>query len=159
LTDWASEFAHPKAQKFISYVAGWLLTLSWLCGVTSGLFLSGQMAQGAILIIHDNFNAQPYQVWLFVFAFGIAAFLLNTVFARYLAVIEILIGAFFVLGYIANIVVFWVGSAKNTATNVFGTFNNGDGWSNFGFGILTAQTAALYLIIGEPSESPSDAQC
>ena len=117
------------------------------------------MAQGAILIIHDNFNAQPYQVWLFVFAFGIAAFLLNTVFARYLAVIEILIGAFFVLGYIANIVVFWVGSAKNTATNVFGTFNNGDGWSNFGFGILTAQTAALYLIIGEPSESPSDAQC
>lgn len=39
-------------------------------------------------------------------------------------------------------------SPHNTATQVFGSFENGGGWSNFGFGILTSQTAALYLLIG-----------
>lgn len=150
---WTSEFAHPKAQKFVSYIAGWLLTLSWLCGVTSGMFLSGQMAQGAILITNPGFDAQPYQVWLLVLAFCAVGFLLNTFGARHLALLELLVAGFFVLGYVANVVVFWVMSPKNSANGVFSTFTNGDGWSNFGFGILTAQTAALYLIIGAPSQN------
>lgn len=69
-----------------------------------------------------------------------------------MAVVEVTIAIFFVLGYAANIIVFWVMSPKNTATEVFSTFTNGGGWSNFGFGIMTAQTASLYLIIGELSE-------
>ncbi|KAK5119172.1 hypothetical protein LTR85_007786 [Meristemomyces frigidus] len=145
---WTSEFAAPKAQKFISYIAGWLLTLSWLCGVTSGMFLSGQMAQGAILVNNENFDAKPYQVWLLVLAFCAGGFILNTFVAKHLALLEVIVAAFFVLGYAANIIVFWVMSPKNSATEVFSTFTNGDGWSNFGFEILTAQTAALYLIIG-----------
>ena len=148
LLDWTSEFSHPKAQKFVSYIAGWLLTLSWLCGVTSGMFLTGQMVQGAILISNENFNAQPYQVWLLVLAFTFVGYLLNTVGAKHLALMEIVVAVFFVLGYAANIIVFWVMSPKNTASEVFSTFTNGDGWPNFGFGILTAQTSALYLIIG-----------
>ena len=39
-------------------------------------------------------------------------------------------------------------SPKNPVSEVFGSFVNGDGWSNFGFGMLTAQLASLYLIIG-----------
>ncbi|KAK5137655.1 hypothetical protein LTR08_007950 [Meristemomyces frigidus] len=137
-----------KVQKFISYIAGWLLTLSWLCGVASGMFLSGQMVQGAMLLHNENFDAQPYQVWLLVLAFCFGGFLLNTVGAKHLALVEVIVAAFFVMGYAANIIVFWVMSPKNSASEVFGTFTNGDGWSNFGYGILTAQTAALYLIIG-----------
>jgi choline transport protein len=145
---WTSEFAHPSAQKFLSYLNGWLLTLSWLCGVASGMFLTGQMAQGAILIRNPDFNAQPYQVWLLVLAFCSLGFLLNTVGAKHLALMELLVAAFFILGYAANLIVFWLMSPKNSATAVFSTFTNGDGWSDYGFGILTAQTAALYLIIG-----------
>ncbi|KAK3643035.1 hypothetical protein LTR56_010409 [Elasticomyces elasticus] len=145
---WTSEFAHPRVQKFTSYIAGWLLTLSWLCGVTSGLFLTGQMAQAAILITHENFNAQPYQIWCLVLAFATLALFLNTIGAKHLALLEVFVAAFFVLGYAANVIVLWVMSPKNTAKEVFGTFTNGNGWSSTGFGILTAQTAALYLIIG-----------
>lgn len=156
---WTSEFAHPKAQKFTSYIAGWLLTLSWLCGVTSGMFLTGQMAQGAILITNENFNAQPYQVWLLVFAFCAGGVFFNTIGARHLALLEVIVAAFFVLGYAANIIVFWVMSPKNSASDVFSTFTNGDGWSNFGFGILTAQTAALYLIIGKRRDDLRHRDC
>ncbi|KAK0275608.1 hypothetical protein LTR35_010878 [Friedmanniomyces endolithicus] len=145
---WTSEFAHPRVQKFTSYVAGWLLTLSWLCGVTSGMFLTGQMVQGAILITNESFNAQPYQVWCLVLAFAASGLFLNTVGARYLALMEVFVAVFLVLGYVANIIVLWVMSPKNSTSEVFGSFDNGNGWSSTGFGILTAQTAALYLILG-----------
>jgi amino acid transporter len=58
------------------------------------------------------------------------------------------VAAMFVLGYAANIIVLWVMSPHLTATEVFGTFQNGGGWANFGFGVLTSQTQALYLLIG-----------
>ncbi|KAK1078740.1 hypothetical protein LTR33_006987, partial [Friedmanniomyces endolithicus] len=128
--------------------AGWLLTLSWLCGVTSGMFLTGQMVQGAILITNETFNAQPYQVWCLVFAFAASGLFLNTVGARYLALMEVFVAVFLVLGYVVNIIVLWVMSPKNSTSEVFGSFDNGNGWSSTGFGILTAQTAALYLILG-----------
>ncbi|KAK1823102.1 hypothetical protein LTR12_002405 [Friedmanniomyces endolithicus] len=142
-----AEFAHPRVQKFTSYVAGWLLTLSWLCGVTSGMFLTGQMVQGAILITNESFNAQPYQVWCLVLAFAVSGLFLNTVGARYLALMEVFVAVFLVLGYVVNIIVLWVMSPKNSTSEVFGSFDNGNGWSSTGFGILTAQTAALYLIL------------
>ena len=145
---WASEFAHPKAQQLISYVAGWLLTLSWLCGVASGMFLTGQMAQYIIVIKDLDFAAYPWQCWLLVVAFTAGGVFLNTIGAKHLALLEVVVAALFVLGYAANIIVFWVMSPHNSAQQVFGSFENGAGWSNFGFGILTAQTAALYLLIG-----------
>ncbi|KAJ7872058.1 amino acid permease [Mycena leptocephala] len=145
---WASEFAHPTAQQFISYLAGWLLTLSWLCGVASGMFLTGQMAQYAIVIKDPNFAAHPWQCWLLVVAFTAGGVFLNTVGAKHLASLQVVVAALFVLGYVSNVIVFWVMSPHNTATQVFGSFENGGGWSNFGFGILTSQTAALYLLIG-----------
>ena len=106
------------------------------------------MTQAAILITDTDFNGKPYQVWLLVLAFGTVATIANTLLAKYLAPMEIMIAAFFVLGYVANIIVFWVMAPKNSAMEVFGTFTNRNGWSSFGFGMLTAQTAALYLIIG-----------
>ncbi|TKA43117.1 hypothetical protein B0A54_06065 [Friedmanniomyces endolithicus] len=148
LYHWTSEFAHPRVQKFTRYVAGWLLTLSWLCGVTSGMFLTGQMVQGAILITNESFNAQPYQVWCLVFAFAASGLFLNTVGARYLALMEVFVAIFLVLGYVVNITVLWVMSSKYSTSEVFGSFDNGNGWSSTGFGILTAQTSALYLILG-----------
>jgi len=135
-------------QKFTSYIAGWLLTLSWLCGVTSGMFLTGQMAQACILITNENFAAPTWQIWLLVFAFALLGLFFNTVAAKYLASVEVFVAAFFVLGYAANIIVLWVMAPKNSAKEVFGDFTNGNGWSSTGFGILTAQVAALYLIIG-----------
>ncbi|KAK3100893.1 hypothetical protein LTR53_018814, partial [Teratosphaeriaceae sp. CCFEE 6253] len=112
------------------------------------MFLTGQMVQGAILVVNENFNAQPYQVWCLVLAFTALGLFLNTIGAKHLALLEVFVAAFFVLGYAANIIVLWVMSPRNSANEVFGSFTNGNGWSSDGFGILTAQTAALYLIIG-----------
>lgn len=112
------------------------------------MFLTGQMSQYIIAIKDLNFAAHPWQCWLFVVAFAAGGMFLNTVGAQHLALLEVVVAVMFILGYAANIIVLWVMSPHNSASVVFGTFANGAGWSNFGFGILTSQTSALYLLIG-----------
>ncbi|KAK0833658.1 hypothetical protein LTR73_001421 [Friedmanniomyces endolithicus] len=80
--------------------------------------------------------------------FAASGLFLNTVGARYLALMEVFVAIFLVLGYVVNITVLWVMSSKYSTSEVFGSFDNGNGWSSTGFGILTAQTSALYLILG-----------
>lgn len=126
---WSSEFAHPKAQKFISYLAGWLLTTSWLVGIASGLFLAGQLAQACIAIANPGFVPAAWQVWLFVLMFAIAAGLANTVLAQYLALLEIMAAGLYAIAFAANLIVLWVMAPKNTSSEVFGSFVNGAGVS------------------------------
>ncbi|KAI4270732.1 MAG: hypothetical protein LQ337_006496 [Flavoplaca oasis] len=38
---WVSEFAAPGAQKFVSYMTGWLCVLGWQAGTASGCYLGG----------------------------------------------------------------------------------------------------------------------
>lgn len=106
------------------------------------------MAQYIIVVKDLDFNAQPWQCWLLVVAFCAGGMFLNTIGAKHLALLEVVVMVMFILGYAANIIVFWVMSPHNSASAVFTTFENGGGWSSFGFGILTSQTSALYLLIG-----------
>lgn len=41
---WVSEFAHPKLQKPLSYVTGWISTMAWQAGNAIGVFLSKLLA-------------------------------------------------------------------------------------------------------------------
>ena len=116
--------------------------------MASGFFLIGQLAQAAIAIADPNYVPQAWQVWLFVMMFSLAAGIANTVLAQYLAFLEIMAAGLFVIAFAANLIVFWVMAPHNTASQVFNTFTNGAGWSNAGFGILTAQLSVLYLLIG-----------
>ncbi|KAK3636955.1 hypothetical protein LTR22_018490, partial [Elasticomyces elasticus] len=123
---------HPKAQKFVSYLAGWLLTTSWLVGMASGFFLIGQLAQACISIANPSYVPQPCQ-----HNPGTVPSFAGDHSRRPV-----------VVAFAANLIVFWVMAPHNTASEVFGSFKNAAGWSNTGFGMLTAQLSVLYLLIG-----------
>ena len=55
---WVSEFAPPKYQKMLSYMTGWMSTLSWQAGAASGPFLVGTIIQSLILV-NDSSYAYP----------------------------------------------------------------------------------------------------
>ena len=63
---WASEFAPRSKQKIISYISGWMSTLSWQAGVCSGMFLLGIQTQGLIAITHGSYGPKTWQGYLFV---------------------------------------------------------------------------------------------
>jgi len=80
--------------------------------------------------------------------FSTAGLVANTILAQYLAILEIIAAGFFIIAFAANIIIFWVMAPRNSASQVFGDFTNGNEWPNSGFGILTAQISVLFLLIG-----------
>ena len=150
-TDWASEFAPPTWQKFVSYISGWMSTLSWQCGTCSGMFLLGVQVQGLIALTHESYSPQPWQGYLFVILMVTIGLLLNTWGAKQLPLIEGIILVFHIFGWATVLIVLWILSPKNTATEVFTTFQNEGGWSSIGLSMLVGQVTSIYGLIGSDS--------
>ncbi|KAK5125315.1 hypothetical protein LTR85_000424 [Meristemomyces frigidus] len=145
---WASEFAPRSQQKIISYISGWMSTLSWQCGTCSGMFLLGIEIQGLISINHSSYTPQPYQGYLFVILMVSLGLLLNTWGAKQLPLIEGIILVFHIFGFAAVLIVLWVLSPKNTAHEVFTNFENNGGWQSMGLSMLVGQVTSIYGLIG-----------
>lgn len=55
---WVSEFAPASSQKFLSYITGWLSSMSYQAGNASGFFLAGTIIQClACVFIWASLNA------------------------------------------------------------------------------------------------------
>ena len=59
-----SSMAPNLYKKYLSYLIGWLIFLSWQGAVASICFLGGSMLQGSILMGNLNFNMQEWQLLL-----------------------------------------------------------------------------------------------
>jgi amino acid transporter len=145
---WASEFSPRSHQRFISYMAGWLSTLSWQCGTCSGMFLLGTQIQGLVAITHGNYEAQAWHGYLLVIGMASLGLLLNTWGAKQLPLIEGIILVFHVFGWATVLIVLWILSPKNSPSEVFTTFENSGGWSSMGLSMLVGQVTAIYGLIG-----------
>lgn len=112
------------------------------------MFLLGTQIQGLIAITHQNYDRKPYQGYLIVVLMVTLGLLVVTLGAKLLPLIEGIILVFHILGFIAVLVVLWVLSPKNTAHEVFFTFENNGGWSTIGLSMLVGQVTSIYGLIG-----------
>src|ERR1700735_2260033 len=74
---WVSEFAPPKHQKWLSYMTGWMSTLSWQAGTASGSFLTGTIIQALITVNNPDYSPENWQGTLLVFAMVLVLFVAN----------------------------------------------------------------------------------
>jgi choline transport protein len=72
----------------------------------------------------------------------------NTFGARHLPLLEGLILLLHTLGFVAVIVPLWVLAPKATASDVFGSFNNGGGWPSVGTACIIGQLASTFSFLG-----------
>jgi hypothetical protein len=63
-----SEFAPPQYQRFLSYVVGWVSTLSWQAGNAADCFLTGTISQALIVVNNPKYVPQRWEGTLLVFA-------------------------------------------------------------------------------------------
>ncbi|KAK4497785.1 hypothetical protein PRZ48_010438 [Zasmidium cellare] len=145
---WVSVLATPSWRRILSYTAGWLLTLSWTCGVASGMFILASIIRMTAMIGHLDQASHPWQVYLITLAVISACAVLNTVGVRFLPTLEVLAAIVFAVGFIATVAVYSAMGSKNDATTVFTTFEDGGGWGNTGFAVLTGQVFTLYCLFG-----------
>ncbi|KAK6430812.1 hypothetical protein LTR95_013028 [Oleoguttula sp. CCFEE 5521] len=148
MSNWASEFAPASQQKIISYISGWMSTLSWQCGTCSGMFLLGIQIQGLLSLTHENYSPKPWQGYLFVILMVTIGLAFNTVLAKQLPWIEGVILVFHIFGWITVLIVLGILSPKNNATQVFTSFQNEGGWGSIGLSMLVGQVTSIYGLIG-----------
>ncbi|KAH1799465.1 hypothetical protein KXX36_009402 [Aspergillus fumigatus] len=137
---WVSEFAPRRAQKFLSYITGWLSATGWQCAIVSIAFLAGTIIQGLVVLNDPTYEFQRWHGTLLVVAITTFSILFNTFLAKNLPMVEGLILIIHVVGLFAIIIPLWVLAPRNSAKAVFTEFNNAGGWDSDGTATLNRVT-------------------
>ncbi|PVI01608.1 amino acid transporter [Periconia macrospinosa] len=145
---WVSEFAPPNLQQFLSYVVGWMSTLSWQAGNASGSFLTGTIIQSLLVVNYPHYEPQRWQGTLFVFAMVIVLCVVNIWGSEIWAKIQNGLLILHIVVFLAVIITLWVLAPHQSAKAVFTEFTNAGGWPTMGLSLMVGQITALYAMLG-----------
>jgi len=145
---WVSEFAPKSAQKFLSYLVGWLCFTGWQCAITSITFLAGTVIQGLIVLNNPDYVYETWQGTLLIIAITAFAIFFNTVLAKKLPLVEGLLLVLHVLGLFAIIIVLWVLAPTASAHDVWTEFTNAGGWNSAGTSTMVGLLSPVISMIG-----------
>lgn len=146
-----SEFSPAPAQKFLSYITGWLCVLGWQVNIAAGSYLVATQIQGIIALNDANYVPQPWHATLMVIAVAAIAILFNTFFAKRLPLIEGVILIIHVFGFFGILIPLWALGSRKSADAVFTEFTNFYGWPSQGVSCLVGIIGPIYSLIGPDS--------
>lgn len=145
---WVSEFAPPSLQQFLSYIVGWMSTLSWQAGNASGSFLTGTIIQALLVVNYPDYEPERYQGTLLVFAMVIVLCVVNIWASDIWARIQNGLLILHIIVFLAVIITLWVLAPHQSAKAVFTEFTNSGGWPTMGLSLMVGQITALYAMLG-----------
>lgn len=147
---WVSEFAPASYQRLLSYISGWLATISWQSVVALDCYLVGLIIQSLISINNPDYVPTRWQATLLIFASAIGIGMFNVFAAKHLPLAEgiFVTGHFF--AFFPIVIVILVLSPKRSAADVFLNFSdNGAGWPTVGWATMVGQVSAMFAVIGK----------
>ncbi|KAH7381576.1 putative GABA permease [Pyrenochaeta sp. MPI-SDFR-AT-0127] len=145
---WVSEFAPPQYQQFLSYVVGWMSTLSWQAGNAADCFLTGTIAQALIVVNNPSHNPQRWQGTLLVFAMVILVYVFNIWGHNFWPRVQNALMILHVFAFFAVVITLWCLAPHRSAKSVFTEFSNAGGWNSMGLSLMVGQVSAIYSILG-----------
>ncbi|EXV05570.1 amino acid permease family protein [Metarhizium robertsii] len=149
---WVSEFAPRQHQKLLSYLSGWLSTVSWQSIVALDAFLIGSVIQGLITLNDDSYSPTRWQGTLFVFAAVIGVSLFNVFAAKHLPLAEGSFVTLYIFSFFPVIVTLLVLAPKQSASDVFTKFtDNGAGWPSISLTVMVGQVSSMFVVLGSDS--------
>jgi len=145
---WVYMLAPPKYKVFCSYIIGWLTSLAWIATVATETIFAGTILQGLIILDYSDYLPEKWHgtllSWL-VIAVGI---FINVVIPGLLPKFEIFIIVFHIAGFITILSVLWVYAPHNSASFVFTTALNEDGWSSQGLSYCVGFLGNVATFVG-----------
>jgi choline transport protein len=144
---WVSEFAPARSQKFLSYMSGWMASLSWLAGTAGGSFIIGTLIQGLLSAYQPSYVPKKWQGTLFVFATSIAEGLINIYGVNFLPSLQTVMMVPHGLGWIAVMIFLGVLAEHTSAHDVFLNFTSNGGWEPIGLSVMVGQITSVYFLI------------
>jgi len=104
---WVSEHAPPWAQRYLSYITGWLCIAGWQGGVTGIGMLVATIIQGLIILTNPNYVPQGWHGTLLTIAIVLFCVLFNTYGARRLPLVEGSLAVLHFGGMFVIIIILW----------------------------------------------------
>ena len=145
---WVSEFAPRSCQRYLSYIVGWLGALGWQAGVASTSFLSGTMIQGLIILWDESYVTHRWHGTLLMIVMALISTFFNTYGARHLPLLEGMVLMLHVFGFFGVLIPLWVLAPKQSAADVFLTFQDGGNWGSIGTACIVGMASPIYSFIG-----------
>ncbi|KYK58763.1 amino acid transporter [Drechmeria coniospora] len=149
---WVSEFAPREYQKILSYLSGWLSTVSWQSIVALDAFLIGSIIQGLITLNNTAYSPERWQGTLFVFVSVVGVALFNVFAAKHLPLAEGAFVTLYILAFFPVIITLLVLAPKQSASTVFTQFtDNGAGWPSISLTVMVGQVSSMFVVLGSDS--------
>ncbi len=104
---WVSEHAPPWAQRYLSYITGWLCIAGWQGGVTGIGMLVATIIQGLIILNNPNYVPQGWHGTLMTIGIVLFCVLFNTYGARRLPLVEGALAVLHLGGVFVIIIILW----------------------------------------------------
>lgn len=127
---------------------GWLCVLGWQAGSAAGCYLAGTEIQGLIVLNNADYIPQRWQGTLLAIALVFFSLFVNTILARNLPSIEVIVLMLHVFGFIAILVPLWVLGPRSSPHAVFTEFNDGGNWHSLGLSAFIGILSPTVSLIG-----------
>lgn len=145
---WVSEFAPRSAQKFLSYIVGWLGVLGWQTAAATVSYLTGKQIQALIILWNPTYVPKPWQGTLLIWSVLAVCLIFNTLFSRNLPLVEGVIVVLHIAGFFAVIIPLWVMGDRSNTSEVFTLFQDNMGWGSVPLSTIVGLTGAASCFVG-----------
>lgn len=146
--NWVSILAPKSSAKFLSYMTGWITTIGWQAVTAGGVYLSGSMIQGVVVLNYPDYAPKNWQTTLMFYAVVLLSLTINTVLARTLPHFESAILVIHILGFFALIIPLLYLGPSSTPQEVFQVWLGEGDWDTRGLTFLIGVTTAMFNFIG-----------
>ncbi|KAK5107184.1 hypothetical protein LTR62_001656 [Meristemomyces frigidus] len=133
---WVSEIAPSRAQRYLSYLTGWLCIAGWQGGITGIGMLVATVIQGLITLSNPDYVAQGWHGTLITIGIVTLCALFNSYGARQLPLVESCLALLHFCGLFVIIIILWTLAPRNNAHDAFLQIHNGGGWNSAGLSFM-----------------------
>ncbi|KAL4794299.1 amino acid/polyamine transporter I [Aspergillus venezuelensis] len=145
---WCAMLSPPQYMKFLSYMTGWITIIGWQAACASVSFIAGTQIQGAVLLGHPNYNAQPWHGTLIMWAAVLLALGVNLAGGKLLPRLETIILVIHVLGFFAIVIPLTYMADHKSTHDVFLEFENDGGFPSQGLSWFVGMTGCVFAFAG-----------
>ena len=120
----------------------------WQAAVLSVSFIIGTVIQGLIVLNNPIYAFVRWHGTLLVWAVAMFCVLFNTVGAKVLPIVQIVVCTLHFLGLFAVLIPLWIFSSRATPSEALLTFTNGGGWPTTGLSAMIGLLAPVGSLFG-----------
>jgi amino acid transporter len=140
--------APPRYMKFLSYMTGWVTVIGWQAAFASASFIAGTQIQGAVLLSHSNYDAQPWHGTLIMWAAVVLALGVNVAGGKLLPRLETVILVIHILGFFGILIPLTYMADHKSKHDVFLDFVNDGGFPTQGLSWFVGMTGCVFAFAG-----------